>query len=156
MAGNNKTRRIVIVVTETCPVAELWHAAISAVQESSGELVAVYFDDERWQRIASLPFTREIPKVGGTAADFTVQRAQQLLAESAARVKEQIDKLAAESGQHISFETLSAADQERAQRLFGAGGHLCITSSSFTRTPLYTELIRLKLDIRIVDPEQDA
>lgn len=154
MAGSNETRRIVIAVTETCPVAELWRAAVNAAREMSGELVAVYVDDERWQRIASLPFTREIPKLGGAAADFTLQRAQQLLAENAARVKAQIDKLAAESGQPISFEMLAVTDKEKAERLFGPGRHLCITSSSLTRHPLYTELIRLKLDIRIIDKKE--
>lgn len=154
MAGSNEVRRIVIAVTDSCPVAELWRAAIEAARESSGELVAVYVDDERWQRIASLPFTREIPKLGGTAADFTAQRARQLLADSAARVKAEIDRLAAESGRVISFEMLTVADKQQAERLFGAGKYLCITSSSLTRHPLYTELIRLKLDIRIVGGDE--
>jgi hypothetical protein len=151
MAESSETRRIVIAVTETCPVAALWRAAIDAAGETSAELVVVFVDDERWQRIASLPFTREFPRLGGAAADFTVQRARQLLAESAARVKAEIDRLAAASGRAISFEMLAAADPEKTERLFGAGKHLCITTSSLTRHPLYTELTRLKLDIRFVD-----
>ena len=70
--------RVVIAVTASSPLAALWHAAMNLLDESPGQLVALFIDDDRWQRAASLPFTREISRIGGAVADFTVQRAEQV------------------------------------------------------------------------------
>ena len=77
--------RILIAVTETSPVADLWRAALTR-REGDAELIALFLSDDRWHRAASLPFTREISRLGAVA-DFTRQRADQLYRESVERIR---------------------------------------------------------------------
>lgn len=67
MAKTEMRLRIVIAVTETTPVARLWEAALRLLRDTPAELTALYVQDDRWRRAASLPFTREILRSGGVA-----------------------------------------------------------------------------------------
>jgi hypothetical protein len=68
MVKTEMKHRVVIAVTETSPVARLWDAALRLLRESPADLVALYVEDDRWHRVASLPFTREILRSGGIPA----------------------------------------------------------------------------------------
>ena len=98
MAKSKQSQRVVIALTETSPVPDLWEAAMRAVEGSSAELVAIFLHDERWERAASLPFTREVSLAGGAASDFTAQRAARLLGETAAKMQKNIEELASRAG----------------------------------------------------------
>ena len=110
MAKNEMRLRVVVAVTETTPIARLWEAALRLLRESPADLVALYMEDDRWHRVASLPFTREILRSGGVPVEFTRQRAEQVSRERAARVQELIQKLAAESDVKPAFEVLSESE----------------------------------------------
>ena len=62
-----------ILTTEFSAVAPLWEAALGLLDEAPADFVALIFEDERWQQAASLPFTREISRIGGIVAEFTEQ-----------------------------------------------------------------------------------
>ena len=79
-------RRIVIAVTETTPVQRLWGAAMRVLEDSPGELVTLFVAEDRWRRVASLPFTREISRTG-RVADFTHNRAKQIQKDAVARTR---------------------------------------------------------------------
>jgi len=70
-----RIERVIIAVTELAPVQQMWGEALQFLDESRAEIHAVFVEDERWYRAASLPFTREISRVSGVTADFTMQRA---------------------------------------------------------------------------------
>ena len=153
MANDRETVRIIFAFTDSRSIAELWRAAVGAAQGIEAELVAVYLDDERWYRAASLPFTREFPKIGGGSADFTRQRAEELIIETVSKIRSEINRLATESGQTIAFETLAESDHERIQLFVGKGKRLLIAPSTLARHPIYAELTRLEVDIRLVGAE---
>lgn len=152
MNGKDDKPRIVIVLTETCPVDRLWRAANELPESGAAELLALFVDDERWQRIASLPFTREFAKTGGSV-EFTAARARRLFAEATARIKQDIDRLARESGRTVVFETLPGSDSERTSRLLGTGRHLLIAGRDIQKLPIYTQFARLEIEIRFIEAE---
>jgi hypothetical protein len=152
MNGKNDKPRIVIVLTETCPVDRLWRAANEAPEAGAAELLALFIDDERWQRIASLPFTREFAMTGGSA-EFTAARARRLFAETTARIRQEVDRLARESGRVVAFETLPGSDSERTSRLLGPGRHLLIAGRDIEKLPIYAQLASLEVEIRFVEAE---
>lgn len=144
--------RVIIALTEASPVQELWQAAIEACEDSPADVLVVYVDDERWQRAASLPFTREIPKLGGCAVDFTARRAERLFADAVAAIKGELDALAEQSGRAVSFETLPGSDHERTKRLIGPGArHMLIAPAALMQFPVYAELTRFEIEVRIVE-----
>ena len=107
--------RVLIAVTEASPLSALWRAAMNLMSESPAEVMALFVDDNRWRRAASLPFTREISRVSGAAADFTVQRAEQLNKEAIKRTLQHIEKLASQADLSFAFEVLPESDQKRNQ-----------------------------------------
>ena len=152
MASESDKVRVIIAVTEASPVQELWRAALEACEGTTAEVVAVFVDDERWQRAASLPFTREISKLGGGPVEFTTRHASRLFAETVATVKRELDALAAQSGRAITFETLAGSDPAQTKHLVGSDmRHLLFAPPALMRFPLYAELTRLEIDIRIIE-----
>jgi hypothetical protein len=148
MSEVKQARRVIIVVTETSPVAELWDAALHARSDTQDELVVVFFHDERWHRAASLPFTREVPMAGGAERDFTLQRAEQLLNEAAANLRKAIEKLASSAGLSVAFQTVSELDTEQAQLLLAGEISVVVGPSALAEHPVLAELRRL--DRRLV------
>ena len=154
MEKNERQRRVVIAVTESCPLSDLWRTAVQAAGDSPNEIVALFLDDERWQHAASLPFTREISRVGGSTADFTSDRAKQLLTDTISRMQEQIDRLASESGVAAKIVVVPDSEQERARSFISRSTSIVIASPALTDHPIYAELTRQELRVQIVEDEK--
>ena len=155
MAKTEVKLRVVIAVTETTPVARLWKVALDLLRESPADLVALYVMDDRWHRVASLPFTREILRAGGVPVEFTRQRAEQVSRERAARVQEMIQKLAAESNLKPAFEILSESDAERLREFIGSQDNILVAPSFISTRPIYTMLTEMNCRIELVDAEEE-
>lgn len=151
MGRSKQARRVIIALTETSPVAELWDAALHARGDSRDELVVVFFHDERWHRAASLPFTREVPVAGGADRDFTLQRAEQLLDRAAANLRRTIEKLASRAGLSVAFQTLSEQDDEQAQSLLAGEISVVVGPSALAKHPVLVELRRLDRRLVLVE-----
>ena len=149
MTKSDDRARVLIAVTETSPVAELWQAALSR-RDRDAELVALLLSDDRWHRAASLPFTREISRLGAVA-DFTRRRADQLYKESVAQIRHSIAKLAEEAGVAPTFEELSEQSAARLQDLAAGAQNVLIASSLITHEPIYTYIARLDCRIELID-----
>jgi hypothetical protein len=140
MSNNEQRERVVIAVTETSPIAELWATAMQAISSSNVELVVIFLHDERWHRAASLPFTREISHVGGDASDFTLQRAEQLLAEKAASLRQSIEERAKSAGLAVAFQVLAETDQVRTRTLVDRNDNIVIGPAVLAKHPVFLEL----------------
>jgi hypothetical protein len=147
--------RIVIAVTETAPVALLWEAALRLLRESRAELAALYVRDDRWHRVASLPFTREILRSGGVAVEFTRQRAEQVSRERAARVREAIRKLAAEAQLEPAFESLDESDTLRLREFIGSRENILVVPSFISTRPIFALLSELNCRIELVEAKEE-
>jgi hypothetical protein len=156
MAKTDVKHRVVIAVTETSPVARLWDAALRLLRESPADLVALYVEDDRWHRVASLPFTREILRSGGIPVDFTRQRAEAVSRERAARVHELIQKLAAESNLEPAFEVLREADTTRLREFIGSRENILIAPSFMSTRPIYAMLSEMNCRIELVEAEEEG
>ncbi len=155
MAKTELRLRVVIAVTETTPVARLWPTALQLLREAPAELVALYVQDDRWHRVASLPFTREILRSGGVAVDFTEQRAEQVSKERAAHMQELIQKLAAESNVKPAFEILSESDAGRLREFIGSRENILVVPSFIRARPIFGLLSKLNCRIELVEAEEE-
>jgi hypothetical protein len=151
MNDKKHTQRVVIALTETSPVADLWEAAMQAMSGPGVEFIALFLHDESWRRAASLPFTREVSLAGGKVSDFTLQRAEQLLNHTAERLRKNIEDLAKRAGQPIAFLVLSEQDQVPAKTLISSET-IVVGPSMLAEHPILMELRRA--DFRIVLIEQ--
>ena len=154
MTRNEHDLRVVIAVTESASLAQLWRTAMEMLRDSHAEVVALFLDDERWHRAASLPFTREISKVG-SVADFTTQRANQVHAETVSDLRQRIEQLAAEADVTIEFRVLAESDHALPDTIVGGGGSILIAPSRLANRPIYAELTRLDLRIELVETERE-
>lgn len=155
MNARNETSRIVIAVTESCPLSTLLRAAAELANESSAEFTALYVHDDRWRRAASLPFTREVSRASGSAADFTVQRAEELTKEIIARTQQQIQKLAVESDLALAFQALPESDQKGILEIIGSDSAILVVPTGITRQPIYSHLRRLKCRIVLIEENEE-
>ena len=155
MAKSEVKHRVVIAVTETSPVTRLWDAALRLLRESPADLVALYVEDDRWHRVASLPFTREILRSGGIPVQFTRQRAEQVSRERAARVHELIQKLAAESNLEPAFEVLREADTTGLREFIGSRENILIAPSFMSTRPIYAMLSEMNCRIELVEATEE-
>lgn len=147
-----RIERVVIVVTELAPVQQMWGEALQILQESRAELHALFVEDERWHRAASLPFTREISRVSGMDADFTIQRAIELHKEAIDRAQQQLQQLAAESEHELAFEVLPESDRERIRDLV-AGVQCVVIAPALAGQPVFRELQKLGCRVLLIDVE---
>lgn len=151
--GRSKTaKQVVIALTETSPVAELWEAALRARSDPGEELTVIFLHDERWHRAASLPFTREVPLAGGADRDFTVQRAEQLLNETAASLRKTIEQLASRAGLSVAFEVVSEQDEAQAQALLAEEISVVVGPSTLAGHPVLVELRRSDRRLVLIEP----
>ena len=155
MTKNEVKLRVVIAVTETAPVARLWETALRLLRDSPAEVAALYVQDDRWHRVASLPFTREILRSGGVAVEFTRQRAEQVSRERAARVREAIRKLAAEAHVESAFEILDESDVLRLREFIGSRENILVAPSFISTRPIYAMLSELNCRIELVEAEEE-
>lgn len=147
--------RVVIAVTESSPLTALWRAAMNLLGESPAELVALFVDDDRWRRAASLPFTREISRIGGAVADFTVERAEEVNKEAITRTRRRIEQLASKANLALAFEVLRESDQNRIQELVGSGQNVLIAPSFITTRPIYAHLTRLDCRLLLIEAAEE-
>jgi hypothetical protein len=147
--------RIVIAVTEASPVPPLWEAAMQLLGESPGELVALYVEEDHWHRVASLPFTREISRVGGEPADFTRQRAEQLHKEAITKVRRLIRQLAEEADVSPDFTVMPESDAARILEMIGSAPNVLVAPSFITSRPIYAQLSRLDCRILLVEAGEE-
>lgn len=147
------TRRVLIAITESCPVDLLWRAAIRRLAGSGAALTAIYVAEGHWHRAASLPFTREISRVSGANEDFTPQRASQVSDAAATRAKEMIGKLALAANLSPAFEVLAESDLNRLRDLLAGAGNLLIAPSLIRRRPIFAEFEKLGCRIELVEDD---
>ncbi len=153
MTPPDEKLRVVIALTETSCVFSLWQAAIERSAHAPADLVALFLADERLQRAASLHFTREFPKIGGTPLDFTLQRAEKIGRETARQARQHIEKLAAEAGAKVAFEFLSEPDRSRLSEIIGGQQSLLIAPEIIAARPIYVHFIELGCRIELIrDP----
>lgn len=156
MAGNaNEMRRIMLAVTETTSLPELWAAVMEHLAETPAELITVFVSDDRWRRAASLSFTREISRIGGSSCEFTPQRAEQLGREAATRTQGLLQKLAADAKIQAAFETLEQHETTRVQEFIMSESDVLIAPSGLQAWPIFAELSRLKCQILLVDTKDE-
>jgi len=147
--------RVIIAVTDTTPVARLWETALRLLRETPADLAALYLQDDRWYRVASLPFTREVLRRGGIPVDFTQQRAEQVSRERAARVREVIRELAAESKLEPVFESLSETDAARLREFIGSRENIFVAPSFISTRPIFSMLSEMNCRIELVEAEEE-
>ncbi len=154
MTSNEQELRVVIAMTDSDSLTELWRTAMQIAENTHAKLVAVFVHDERWERAASLPFTREISKAG-SVADFTLRRAHQLLSETVAAVQKRVEQLAADADRKIEFRVLPESDANLPESFVGPGRNVLIAPSLLASRPIYAELSRLDLRIELVEAAAD-
>ena len=156
MTKTDDRLRVVIAVTESSPLSELWRAAMKLMSESPAELVALFFDDDRWRRAASLPFTREISRIGGPVADFTVQRAEQINKEAITRMQHRVEQLASKADLALEFDVLLESNQKRIRELVGTAQNVLIAPSFIKTRPIYAHLTRLDCRILLIEATEKS
>jgi hypothetical protein len=159
MASTEDRIRIVIAVTDPSEVGGLWQTAMQRLGEKPSELLALFLSDDRWVRAASLPFTREISRIGGVAVDFTPARAERLSRDIVRSVERSIARLAGEARLPFMFRVLSDAQSQEFVDLVGKGNTLLIASSRLAHQPLYTYIEKADWRIELIDlpePQPDA
>ncbi len=141
--------RILIAVTESSPITELWQAVLSR-RGIASEIVALYIADDRWHRAASLPFTREISRLG-VVANFTRQRAEEINRATVVGIEQRIKGLAEEANLALAFEELSESNAERLEELAAGERSVLIAPALITRQPIYTQMVRLGCRIELIE-----
>lgn len=150
MTKSDPDLRVVIALTDTDSIAELWHAAMKTVSGARAEMLAVFVHDERWERAARLPFTREVSRVG-SVSDFTAKRANQVLAETVSSLQQRIETLAADADLSIEFRVLPESDSTLTQEIVGPGKSVLIAPAMLARQPIYAQLSQLDVRIELVE-----
>ena len=153
--ASNPTRRVLVAVTEASPVEQLWQAAIDVAGAADAELTVLIVRDDRWERAASLPFTREISRVSGVRRDFTLERAESLAEEATTRLKSLARSLASQANVRCSYRVLAAASRGELERLVIGTGTTVVASSAIAGLPLYEEVRRLDCEVVFIDRGED-
>lgn len=156
MAKNDDKARVLIALTESSPIDALWDAAIARLERSRADLMALFLAEDHWHRAASLPFTREISRLSGADADFTLLRARQVQEESIERARRMIRKLGADAKLSPAFEVLTEQDRKKISKLVSGAGDILIAPSFIIRLPLYAELEKLDCRIELIEVSRDA
>ncbi len=151
----NERTRVVLAITESAPIDTLWQVLSKWASRPGTEVVALFIADDRWHRAASLPFTHEISRVGGSPTDFTAQRADHVHRSAIARARALIEQLASSANQSVEFKVLPADEDQAVRDIVDESTEVVIASSLITREPVYTELVRLKCRIELVEDSPD-
>lgn len=152
---SDRARRVLVAVTEASPVEELWKAAISLAREADAEIAVLIVRDDRWQRAASLPFTREISRVGGIRSNFTRERAESLAEEATTRLQSLARSLASQGNVRCSYHVIAEASQEELKRLVIGTQSTLVASSAIAGMPLYEKVRRLDCEVVLVGHGND-
>lgn len=147
-------RRIMLAVTETSSLQDLWAAAMEHLEGASAEVITLFVSDDRWRRAASLPFTREISRVGGGVSEFTLQRAEQVDKDAVIRAQGRLSKLAADAKLRFVFEILDEREATRIHELVRSDLDVLIAPSLLKARPIFSELARMKCRILLIDTKE--
>lgn len=153
---NDDSARIVIAVTELTPIQELWREALQRLHESPANVHALFIADDQWHRAASLPFTREVSRIGGINANFTQRRASQLHEDAISRTRRRMQNLASEANQTIVFEVLLESNQHRIRELTTGPQSVLIAPSFITRLPLFADLQNLDCSVVLIEAKEET
>jgi hypothetical protein len=154
--SRNEEQRVLIAITESCPLEVIWRAAVQRLPATGAGLTAVYVAESHWHRAASLPFTREISRVSGTNVDFTPQRASEVREAAVDKARAMIRRLATDEDLSTAFEVLSDSDWQRIRELVRGTSDLLIAPAIFRRQPIFAEFEKLGCRIELVEAEGDA
>ncbi len=154
MTGSDRTR-VILAITETAPIDTLWQVVSKWASSPTTEVVAIFVAEDHWHRAASLPFTREIARVGGSATDFSPQRAENVHRSAIARARALIEQLAASTNRNVDFRVLSADQDDGVDDFVDERTEVIIAPSLIKRQPVYAELVRLKCRIELVEVSPD-
>ena len=146
----SELRRIMLAITESSSLSELWAAVEAHLASEPAELITLYLSDDRWHRAASLPFTREITRLGGRSADFTPQRADQVGKDAMNRAHAQLRQLATAARIELAFEMLQESELARLQEFVTSESDVLIAPAFFKGQPVYAELSRLKCRLLLI------
>lgn len=152
--NQNSLRRIMLAITETSSLQDLWAAAMEHLEDTSTEVITLFVSDDRWRRAASLPFTREISRVGGGVSEFTLQRAEQVDKDAVVRAQGRLRKLAADAKIRFAFEILDEREATRIHELVRSELDVLIAPSVLKARPIYAELSRMKCRILLIDTRE--
>lgn len=152
----NERRRIVIAVTESCPVRKLWETATRTVDAQNATLVALFFPNRRWQRAASLPFTREFSSVGGGAVNFSPERAHEIDRETQEKVQRRVEELATATHSMLEFKVLHEEEVNGVEELSSDGGEIVVASSNLAKRGILSRFEKLRWQIVIVDAPENS
>jgi len=155
MRQANDKRRILLAITASSSLPELWRVVTENLQSGTAELITLFVSDDRWHRAASLPFTREVSRVGGGSENFTPKRAQQIDDDAVGQKRRELNDLASKVDLKYEFEVLPEHDAARLQEFVTFEQDVLIAPSFFKSRPIYAELTRLKCRILFVDGEED-
>ena len=143
--------RVIVALTETTPIDNLWRAVSQLIQHPDTELVTVFIADDRWRRAASLPFTREIPRTGGSSADFSMQRAEQIHKAAIQRAYERMKQLAASAHRQLSFKVLTEPNEQGVREVIGERVSIIVAPALLSNTPVYLHFSQFGCHIELVD-----
>jgi len=152
-SNTNDLRRILLAVTETSPLTRLWRVVAEHLVGAHGELITLFISDDRWHRAASLPFTREISRIGRRNVEFTSKRAEQIDRDVVDRTRLQLQRLADEAELRFVFEVLREHQTTELHKLVSVQHDVLIVPSYLRGSPVYTEFARLNCQILLVDTE---
>lgn len=155
MATSSVARRILVAVTEASPVERLWEVAIDMLREGDAEVTVLLLRDDRWQRAASLPFTREISRVGGFTSDFTRERAETLAEQAISRLRSLTQSLASRTNIRCSYHVIADSPLAELKQLIDGRRSTLVAPPLIARLPLYEEVLSLNCEIVFVDPGTD-
>jgi hypothetical protein len=145
---------VLVVITETSPVEALWRAALDRAREAGSELNILIVRDERWHRAASLPFTSEIPRLGGPRRKFTAERAEALVGEAIARLRGIAQALAAESRVQCHYHVVTETVFPELEGLVVGRRSVLVASSDLETLPIFEQARGLRCEIVLVDPQR--
>ena len=152
-SSTNDLRRILLAVTETSPLTRLWHAVAENLADTRVELITIFVSDDRWHRAASLPFTREISRIGRSNVKFTPKRAEEIDKDVVDRTRLQLQRLADEAELQFVFEVLREHQTSQLHDLVSVEHDVLIVPSYLRGWPVYAEFTRLNCQILLVDTE---
>lgn len=148
--------RILLLLTEQSPMQRLWEVVEQQLSDTQGEIVALFVNDERWHRAASLPFTREISRFGGAYRDFTIQRAEELDRDVIDRVRSRLRKLATDVDLQPVFEVVAEREVWQIEKYVKVERDLLVVSAEVRNRPVYRELAQLRCRTLFVETDEQG
>ena len=152
--SSRNARRVMLAVTASSALQDLWRAAIEHTADEQAELLTLLVRDDRWRRAASLPFTREVSRASGGSANFTPRRAEEVDRDAGLRTQGRLRELASDSRIPLAFETLAEHEAIRIHEFVKSESDLLIAPSFFKERAFYSEIARLKCKILLIDTQE--